>query len=284
VDPLAYRVAARYIAAGLQDTLTHKMEALFANFSEVAADEAADWFKDTFRFEASKTPAGQKALKEKASKFHWFLRSAAGFKGMGNTGMGWERAGKEAARIWQEEIKPAAADLVRYFTDEGGKVVPKEMKAGGNTYVNLIGFDEKKLGQYVAEIEKVFDTLKGWRRQALSGGVRVVFAGPKDFRGTAGGTYRSAVDELWIRATAGGRLERGGSGYGGLGYVIVHELGHRYDRKHGTKFDFERPEWFTSKYSHKDGEQFAELFAISNFDLKGDWNQAIIEKFNGLMG
>jgi hypothetical protein len=162
-------------------------------------------------------------------------------------------------------------------------VVPKELKVGGNTYLNLVGFDEKKLKTYVAALEKVFDEVKGWRRKALSGGIRVALAGPSEFHGTAAGVYKSAQDTLFVRATPN-VLKRTQGTYGAFDYIIVHELGHRYDRKVGPGFDFERQEWWTSRYSQKEGETFAELFAISNFGMKGDWNQAVVEKFNELMG
>lgn len=286
-DRMARRVAARFMfTASLHDDLISKMDDLFANYTNKGSAEAAEWFKQNFRFDMSRTPQGQKDLKDKAAKFHWFLRNAAGLEAYGkddpdNDG-GWIRGGKEAARIWEQEIKPQAGDLVRYFTDEGGKIVPKEVQAGGNTYVNLVGFDQKKLGQYVTSLESVFDELKGWRRKALTGGVRVVLAGPKEFRGTAAGTYRSAEDTLYVRATPN-VLKRTKGTYGAFDYIIVHELGHRYDRKNGTKFDFERQEWWTSTYSRKEGETFAELFAISNFDLKGPWSQDVVDRFENLM-
>lgn len=285
-DRMARRVAARFMfSASLLDELIRRMDGLFANYTNKGSAEAAEWFKKNFRFDMSKTPQGQKDLKNKADKFHWFLRNAAGLEAYGkddpdNDG-GWVRGGKEAARIWEQEIKPQAGDLVRYFTDEGGKIVPREVQVGGNTYVNLVGFDQKKLGQYVTAMETVFDELKGWRKKALSGGIRVVLAGPKEFRGTSAGTYRSAEDALYVRATPH-VLKRTKGTYGAFDYIIVHELGHRYDRKHGTKFDFERQEWWTTTYSRKDGEAFAELFALSNFGLSGSWDD-VVSRFENLM-
>ena len=135
----------------------------------------------------------------------------------------------------------------------------------------------------ISGIEKVFSELVGWRKKALSGGVRVIFAGPKDFHGTASGTYRSETDELWIRATPGGKIQRAGSGYAGFDYVIVHELGHRYERKHHQPYDFDSSAWHTSRYSRKEGESFAELFALSNFNMTSQGGAEVLPRFEHLM-
>lgn len=295
-DRMAKRVAAKFsFTAGLNEELVAKFDKLFQDFSGDAALEVANWFKNTFRFDVSKTPQGQRDLKLKAEKLHWWLTQSASLKSRFNgqgvqfsneedtPDLAWARGGKEAKRVWEEEVQPLAGDLIRYFSNEGSKIVPKEVQVGGNTYLNFVGFDQKKIGQYVTAMEAVFGDVKGWRRKAFAGGLTVAFAGPKDFRGTAAGKYKSDQDILYVRATPN-VLKRAGGSYGALDYILIHELGHRYERKVGTKFDFERQEWWTSPYSKKDGEQFAELFAISNFDLKGPWNQEVVAKFDSLMG
>jgi hypothetical protein len=47
--------------------------------------------------------------------------------------------------------------------------------------------------------------------------------------------------------------------------------------------DFDKPEWWTSKYSRTEGESFAELFAISNYNLTGPWDQKVVGKFEEFM-
>lgn len=275
-DRMIRRVAARFkVAATLHDELVSKMDHLFANFSKVEAEEAASWFKDNFRFQTPQTPKGQKKLKEEASGFHWFLRDSGGKLPSMNSAV-------EAERRWKQEIKPLAGDLVKFFSNDGGKIVPKEIQVGGNTYLNLIGFDAKKLDQYVTSLESVFDEVKGWRRKAL-GGLKVALAGPKEFRGTAGGVYKSEQDTLYVRATPN-VLKRTRGTYAAFDYIIIHELGHRYEHKNHVPFDFDRTEWTTSRYSLKEGEAFAELFAISNFGLKGNWLQERVDQFETLMG
>lgn len=279
----AIRVAdvdVQVILANMKDDLKAKMDGLFSQFSVSEARTIADWFKKNVRFDVSRTPTGQKALKDKLAKFYWFLNQAAGFPGVSNDDDGgWQRGGREATRIWTEEILPHIDDLVRYFTDEGGKRVPREVNVGANTYVNDVGFDEDKLAQYTSAIENVFSELLGWRSDALVGGVKVVLSGPKAFRGTAAGVYKSNEDTLYVRATPN-ILGRKTGTYGSVDYIIVHELGHRYERKHGTaNIDFEKPEWWTTPYSKKEGEAFAELFAISNFGLHGQWDASVVDRF-----
>lgn len=283
----AIRVAdvdVRIILADTVDDLTAKMDGLFSNFSVKEVREVADWFKKTVHFDRSMTPVGQKELKNKLTKLYWFLNQAAGFPGtQSDDDAGWLRGGREAARIWTEEIKPHVNNLIKYFTDEGGRRVPREVKVGANTYVNAVGFYEQKLAQYTSAIEDVFAEIRDWRRDALTGGVKVVLAGPKAFRGTAAGVYKSEEDALYVRATPN-ILGRKTGTYGSVDYIIVHELGHRYERKIGVSgTDFDKSTWWTTPYSKKEGESFAELFAITNFRMVGKWDAGVLEHFEKVM-
>jgi hypothetical protein len=188
-------------------------------------------------------------------------------------------------QIAWSHVEPELDNIIRAFTSEGGGKLPTlEKKIGGNTYVNKVGASDKAIDQMAATIEGVFDTLKSWRKKALSGGVRVILAGAADFRGTSSGKYRRETDELWIRATTGGRIEKAAPGsYGSLSYVIVHELGHRYEAKNRVSVDFDRPEWWTTSYSRNEGESFAELFALTNFGMvsvgRGKWEESLNDRF-----
>jgi hypothetical protein len=164
------------------------------------------------------------------------------------------------------------------------------MKAGGNTYVNQVGFDEAKLKKWVSHFEKLWGGLKGWRRKALDGGLTVVLATPKEFHGTAAGKYKSDKDQMLVRATPK-ILKRTGGSYGAPDYVLIHELAHRYERKHGAKYDFDRPEWQVTKYARKDGESFSELFAMGYFRptnaqmvMSQDQANKVLDRFETLMG
>lgn len=284
-------VVARLFTAGLGETLTHKIEGLFASYNDDEAGDVAAWFIDNFRFDNPKTPKGQKDLKEKASSLHWFLRDSGvkwgNIDGQKKRIPGNPKSIESAKQYWYEDVKPKLADLVRYFTDEGGTIVPKELTLKGNTYINLVGFDEKKLSAYANRVEDILDSLHGWRKAALAGGVKVALASPREFHGTAGGTYRRENDTLFVRATPD-VLKRGAGLYGNFEYIVIHEIGHRYEAKNRPPIDFDRPEWWTSKYSRREGEAFAELFALGHFGMTKDashtWDPKIQEKFEKRMG
>jgi hypothetical protein len=163
-------------------------------------------------------------------------------------------------------LEPHLADFAKYFSAEGGKVVPNEITLEGNQFINGAGLDEKKLIEYAERLNAIFKDLKGWRRRALAGGLKVRFANPKDFAGTAGGKYKSDQDTLFVRTTPA-VLKREGKAYAGFEYIITHEIGHRFERKNRLREDFDKPQWWTTPYSRNEGEAFAELFALTNFDI-----------------
>lgn len=273
---LSTRVARRFQAA-LSDQLEDKMQRFLANPLDAAeGKEIARWLQANFFFLGIKTPKGQKDLKESVNKLHWFL--AHGISQSTDP----ERLRATIAAEWSA-VQRRLADLSKHFSEEGGKSVPKEIKQGGNTYLNVSGFYEDDLMGFVKRLEAVLDMLKGWRKKALSGGVTIALAGPKDFRGTSGGKYKSADDVLYVRATPD-VLKRSGGNYGSFEYIIVHELGHRYEYKvHLPSVDFDKPDWWTSRYSRNEGESFAELFALSNFGTTGQGDPAKLDRFEALM-
>jgi len=281
----AHRVVARFIEAGIQNELEARWEKLLSSVPKPPQDEIKEfcaWLSANFKLggrvpKEGKLAQGDMATLWKnlddAARDRWTVYNFA------------ERYGP----FWKDRIQREMPNIILYLSEEGtGKALVTEKKVGGNTYHNMVGASAERFDGLIDTIEGAFSTLKGWRQKALDGGVQVVFAGPKDFRGTASGKYSSGKDQLLIRATVGGRLEKGGTGYGGLTYVIVHEIGHRFAHKHRLPTDFERPEWFTTKYSQTDtmsgGESFAELFAISNFGIKGAWDPSIVERFEEMMG
>jgi len=273
---IAERVFRRF-QASLSDDLESRMEGLLSSpLNGAAAQSLGKWLEEKFSFQGTKTPKGQKQLKEDVKKLHWALMYGIGIHG--ETG----RVRDTIVSDW-EKIKKSLPDLVKHFSEEGGKVVPKEISLNGNTYVNVSGFYEAELTKYAKRVDAVFDELKAWRRKALSGGVRVALAGPKDFRGTSTGRYKSDEDTLYIRATPA-VMKRDGSKYAGVEYIIAHELGHRFERKNRVPEDFDKVDWWTTRYSREDGESFAELFALSNFGLKGQWDAAILDRFETVMG
>lgn len=270
----------RLLRAALGDDLRRNMTTLLQNYNENDAKALGAWIEDKFRVESPKTPRGAKDLKETAKKMVWVLKYRMNQSQPGSE----EKVRNEVAADWAK-IEPRLDEFVNKFTDEGGTIVPKEMTVGNVTYVNRAGVTEPNLRKYAKRLGALFFSLQGWRAKAVKGNFRVVLASPKDFQGTAGGKYRQSEDALYVRTTPA--VLKRGSGYGSFDYIVVHELGHRYDKVYGSGFDFDRQEWWTTPYSRKDGfgglsESFAELFALGHFKLKGPWDPKV-EKFEALM-
>jgi hypothetical protein len=258
----------RFVTARLSDDLIDKMDRLLGEYDLSEAKKIGAWLEQNFRFKSPKTPKGQKDLKDEVNKLWWALS------------FGGETYRDTIAAAW-EAIRPRVKDLIRYFTDEGGVVVPDSIQVGGNTYLNKAGLNAATLEKYAKRLEQVFDTITGWRSKALTGGLKVAFGSPRDMHGTATGKYKSDEDTLYVRTTPA--VMKRDSGYAGFDYILVHELGHRYERKNRIPEDFDDPDWWTSKYSRKEGEGFAELFAIGHYRLKGSWDDETLDRFEKVM-
>jgi len=269
---LSQRIARRFLA-GLAVDLQARLDDFLGDrpLDERKAKTLAAWLKENYRFDVSRTPKGGKAYKEALEALHWYLAN----------GRPVESYRSSIEDKWGE-LRRQLDEVVRLFTDEGGRSVPKELRVGGNTYVNEVGFDEAKLTEYTKSLEQVFAEVKGWRRKALSGGLTVVLASPKSFAGTAGGKYQSSQDRMLVRATPN-VLKRTRGTYGAFDYIIVHELGHRYEHKLRPRLDFDKSEWHTTKYSTKEGEAFAELFAMTNFGLPVPGKEDVLTRFEDYM-
>ena len=265
--------------ASLAHDFQSKMESLLREDSldTSEAKGIADWMDQHLYVNSPKTPKGQKALKEQAQKLYWWLKH----------GVDQSSGSKATIEDTWHHLRPHLGDLIRYFSEEGGTLIPKELQRAGHRFTNGIGADEKKLGIYADRLIAVFDEIHGWRQGALAGGVHVLLASPKDFGGgTSTGRYRSSDDTLLIRATPN-VLRREGAAYAGFEYIIVHELGHRYERKHTLPVHFDTASWWTTPYSKKDGEAFAELFALTNFGITHahtTWDPELNSRFDRLMG
>lgn len=271
--------------------LEARVDALLASFTLDNVQTFVSWFRSEFAgVSSARTPAGKKGLKSNAE---WFIKSLdmtlewgrghqSGQSQLSGTLEDFVDSRRVAAEQAWRRIKDQASEMSVF----SGQDIPREVVVGQNVYVNKIGLGGKTFNGYVSALEKLWQTIRGWRAGALVGGIRVVLAGPKDFRGSAGGTYRSMEDALYVRATPA-VLKRSAGTYGALDYILIHELGHRYERKKSIKGNFDFG-WSTSRYSNKEGEAFAELFALGHFgvtrDAHGSWDPSIQQKFEALMG
>jgi hypothetical protein len=266
----------RVALAGLVGELSSRMEKLLGNFDVTEAKKLAEWMEANFRINSPKTPSGGKALKETLKGLVWVLKHRYDFSTQPDPAP----VVAELQRYWQQ-VSPKLGVLAK-FTDEGGSVVPKELELGGVKYVNDAAASEASLQKYAKRLDAVFSTLKGWRKKSLSGNLVVVLKPAAAFRGTVGGKYKRDEDALWVRTTPA--VLKRGQGYGSFEYIIVHELGHRYERFHKIP---QEVEWgqlqYTTRYSYSDGEAFAELFALGHFGIKGNWDHARVERFEKLM-
>lgn len=282
--------------------LNVRMERLFHDYTQAIkegkssfrelldiGEDFKKWFLSIFRVGLNVTPKGGKAIKDGAKKFLWFPTSAVYSRGgTGNDPANW--SGLQELRGQWEQYKPQIPDLIRFFTDEGGNEVVREIKGRHATYTNARGVATDTFKKYVASLESLFGTIKGWRSKAMAGNLKVVLAGPDSFRGTTAGKYVKAKDTLIVRATPK-IMKRTPGKYGSPDYILIHELGHRYEDMYGTKGeDFQMRMWNTTRYSMAEGfsgasEGFAELFALGHFKIRkvrsefGD----VVDRFERLM-
>lgn len=255
----------RVVLAGLTENLKSKLEKLLKNVEPQEAKQLGEWIEGNFRINSPKTPRGAKPVKELMQKLVWVLKN---------------RPDPEEIQQDWDRIKPQLSLLVK-FTDEGGTVVPKEVTLEGIRYINDAGLPEAQVRKYAKRLGAVFKGIQGWRKKALSGSLTVNLKAPRDFNGTVTGKYRKSGDEMWVRTTPA--VLKRAQGYGSFEYIITHELGHRYESFNKVPTDFDKPIWWTTRYSRNEGESFAELFALSNHKLTGSWDQAIVERFDRVM-
>lgn len=277
------------VSGQLVDELRSRIDRLVNDVSPEGARQFAKWFDDTFSVRGSRTPKGMKSVKDNVL---WFLRVVDTLASIGtepgatySTSEGYfVSQGAELRSRWDRVASDIDAFVVAFA--RGLTNVPSDVRVGGNLYINKVGLSEKVFNETVQAMERIWHGITGWRRKALDGGLRVEFAGPESFRGTVGGKYRRADDTLLVRATPK-LLKRGNGSYGAIDYVLVHELGHRYEKNHPVD-RFDNSGWWTTAYSRQEGETFAELFAMglfkpSNARVVVDDLEMVLTKFENAM-
>lgn len=156
-----------------------------------------------------------------------------------------------------------------YF--KSGKKKLTKLKHGNITYHNESAMAEKRFKKTADVITSLLKRFKGEHKKALRGELIVRFKSKSEMRSKA--VYKSILDEIWILDSPKVSKLLDKELYGWLPYVIVHELGHRYEKFIGHPNWYDRNRFITTSYSKQEhvaggGEDFAECFALSFFGSK----------------
>jgi hypothetical protein len=256
------------------DLFTAKLTWLVDNPTWQNAKEFRSWAMENYAIGSS--PRGQKDTSQQLEKVMENAKTVGA--GIAPGGYGY------LLTIWSRVDK----DVFNKFFTNGGDSAKSLVYIGKYaTYRNMAGLSDKRLKEIANRLDEVFGAIKGWRKKALNKLV-VGLAGPAFFKSKAGGRYGIADDILYVRATPD-VLKRSAGSYGSPEYIIIHELGHRYEKLYGF---FEMwgsvVNWATTRYSFEsEREAMAELFALGHFDIKSvngkAWNPLIQEKFEKRM-
>lgn len=248
----------------LNNTELKKLGYSLANFQE---EQMFDFVKFISHFSRSgKAPKGMKKDKEKVDLLHKMVEMHR------NTGL---ISGNIAAVFSYYQDKESMDKLVDSFTV---KEKIHKLKMGRITFVNESSMGNKRFDSSAKEIFATLKSLKGFHRLAIEKPLEIHFKKASQLRSKA--TYKSIEDEIWIKDSAKPDPEEQ---YGHLQYIIIHELGHRFERKNGHPEDFREYDSYTTRYSRAESmsgcEAFAELFALSHWEDKYPEYEDKISKF-----
>ncbi len=142
------------------------------------------------------------------------------------------------------------------------------LKLDGVTFRNEAGLTGAKFKKASELLVAFLNTLKKPHSTTLKG-LKIILV-RKD-KSTSPAMYKRDKDVVYIRPD---RLLLTNEEYGSLPYVLLHELGHRYENKNKLKSKQDTADsiWNTTPYSLTDSlsgsEKFAELFAMSHWPKK----------------
>jgi len=218
-----------------------------------------------------KSPRGQKQLHRDLNRIDGILKSMHEF----NTIDGLFGQLKATLSYWNEDT---IEDIKKYFSKNKIRII----KLKNTTFHNKSIMSEKRFIETSNYINKFLNDLKGFHKKALNPKLNIYFVKKKQTNASA--TYKSDKDIIFIRPDK----VTNGNNYGSFVYVILHELGHRYE-KYFDNYDIAGDSsWNTTKYSASTnswhGEQFAELFALSHWYSKyKNKYQETMDKFLDIM-
>jgi len=138
-----------------------------------------------------------------------------------------------------------------------------ELKLSNCTFYNKSIISQKRFIEISNDINNLLSQLEGFHKKSIQNNLKIYFVKKEMSKSAA--VYKSNEDIIYIRPDK----VTTGDNYGSFKYVIIHELGHRYEHYFKLPTDFDNYNWVTTKYSRSEnsfnGEQFAELFALSQW-------------------
>lgn len=213
-----------------------------------------------------KSGRSPKGKKKEFSNLQFLILQADMYKKYGM--MSWDNVNATLAYTSKEEFENLFA-----------KDRTEELKMGKITYINTSPLAEKSFIDKAKAINKLLKSLKGYHKKVISKPLTIIFKS-KDQIGVKG-KYKTDVDQVWIKHNANIKNDD----YASLLYIIVHELGHRWQKFYGLPNKWKNT--YTTPYSKKetlaDSEAFSELFALSHWPKKYPKFKDQIEWFNGVM-
>lgn len=231
---------------------------------EIAFSDENDFVKWIEKFPKSgRSPKGKK---KEFNLLQFLIHQATTYKKYGL--LSWDNINNTLSHVSKEEFE-------KLFLKD--KI--EEIKIGNITYLNTSPLAEKSFEQKAKAIDKLLKSLKGFHKKAIFKSFKIIFKSSTQMKPRA--KYKSQLDEIWVRHNAKVDNEL----YGHLLYIIVHELGHRYEKFHGLPSGWR--DTYTTDYSRKIGfaasEAFAELFALSHWPKQYKEYERQIDWFKGIM-
>jgi hypothetical protein len=246
------RIARELISSDKSAELKQKLETIvYGDYKIGQLTATLQWIKSNFNYDVSRGKQGFKPVRDAFTRFFDILKDAEGSKDSKSF----------VTSVYESRIKDKVDEFAELFATTDNSTI----KIGNYEFVNGVGFSQDNFLKQATNIARVFDEVKGWRRKAFDGGLKVIFSGAHNFNGTASGKYSVKDDTLYIRATS--NVLKRGKGYGSPEYVLIHELGHRYEYKNPKADQFNKFGWQTTSYSFSEDEAFAELFALGHFNI-----------------
>lgn len=157
-----------------------------------------------------------------------------------------------------------------------------ELRLKNAVYVNRSNFSFTRFKEAAQKVDAILSKLKGFHKKAVTAKPLIV-ALVKKSEIKAKAKYKGNDDLILIRPDT----LASGDDYGSLPYVILHELGHRYEKFVRIGRAFTDSGWLTTPYSGRENmmgdEKFAELFALSNWPSKYPQYKIQVSRFLKVM-